>query len=161
MKRVFFIIALSLGALPAAASAEELWVISTGDDFAYFIDADSIVAVPGDIKKAIVHQIFFPPRDVGLEVPVRVIKVEYDFDCVTSTYQQLSVIGLDDEMNQISASNPSDPEALEPGTNVAMASAFACAEADAHDQFAQKLSGNASLEEALRILREMEKPEGP
>ena len=96
-----FLLGLALAFAIGATSvrAEELWVISAGDDFAYFIDAESIVTVPGDIRKASVHQVFFQPRDVGEETPVRVVSIEFDFDCVASTYQQLFGIGIDDLMN--------------------------------------------------------------
>ena len=158
MKASFLFFSLAMGFVSAAARAEELWVISAGEDFAYFIDADSIVAVPGDIKKASVHQIFFQPRDVGLEVPVRVVSLDFDFDCVASTYQQLFGVGIDDAMNQISSLEPGEPQPLTPGTNVGVAGAFACAPADKRGQFAQRLGGDASLIEAVRVSRALEKP---
>jgi hypothetical protein len=144
-----------------SARADELWVISAGDDFAYFIDAESIVTVPGDIRKASVHQVFFQPRDVGEETPVRVVSIEFDFDCVASTYQQLFGIGIDDLMNQITSFEASEPRPLNPGTNVGVAGEFACADQDSRAQFAQKLGGDASLEEAVRVSRVLERPAGP
>jgi hypothetical protein len=144
-----------------SARADELWVISAGDDFAYFIDAESIVTVPGDIRKASVHQVFFQPRDVGEETPVRVVSIEFDFDCVASTYQQLFGIGVDDSMNQITSFEESESRPLNPGTNVGVAGDFACADQGARAQFAQKLGGDASLEEAVRVSRVLERPVEP
>ncbi len=161
MKQLLFSMALVLTMNATVARAEESWVISAGDDFAYFIDADSLVTVPGDIRKASVHQIFFQPRDVGLAVPIRVVSIEFDFDCAAATYQQLFGIGIDDSMNQITSFEASDPQALNPGTNVGVAGDFACAEEGARAQFAQKLGGNASLEEAVRVSRALESPAGP
>ena len=143
------------------ARAEELWVISAGDDFGYFIDADSIVTVPGDVRKASVHQIFFQLRDVGVAVPIRLVSLEVDFDCVASTYQQLLGIGIDDSMNQITSFEASAPQALNPGTNVGVAGDFACADEGARAQFAQMLGGNASLEEAVRVSRALGSSSGP
>jgi len=161
MKEFLLGVTLVLVLNATSVCAEELWVISAGDDFAYFIDADSIVTVPGDVRKASVHQIFFQPRDVGVEAPVRVVSIEFDFDCVAATYQQLLGIGIDDSMNQITSFEASEPRPLNPGTNVGVAGDFACADQGARAQFAQKLGGDASLEEAVRVSRVLENPAGP
>ena len=161
MKELRLSLALILVFCATAARADELWVISAGDDFAYFIDAESIVTVPGDVRKASVHQVFFQPRHVGEETPVRVVSIEFDFDCVASTYQQLFGIGIDDSMNQITSFEASEPRPLNPRTNVGVAGEFACADQASRNQFAQKLGGDASLEEAVRVSRVLENPTGP
>ncbi len=93
-------------------------------------------------------------------MPLRLVSLEIDFDCVAGSYQQLFDIGIGDSMNQITSFDASESKPLNPGTNVGVAGSFACAAQEARSPFAQRLGGNASLEEALRVSRALEAPSG-
>ena len=137
----------------SALAAEELWVISSDDEFSYFIDSDGVVTKPDGVLNATIYQIYFDLQDVGGSAPLRAIALDIDFDCIASISQQLAGHGLDDLMSQVSTLYAKDPEPIRLGTNLAFAASFVCGGEDQWSIFAQKMSGDASLAEAVRISR--------
>ena len=145
--------ALATAFAATPAMAEELWLISAGEDFAYFIDAHSIVTMPGDIAKASVHHVYFQLYTMEDGREVRVVSRDVDFDCLAHTYMYVAGVGLDDAINAIIAVEPEEAKPLPPQSNIEGAALFACGDAAAREGVAQRMNGDATLTEAVDIAR--------